>query len=62
MPGAAGSSFPRYPRPVQYSLTPLGESLNEALGPLVEWGERHIKRIAAARRRDRERMKEANDE
>lgn len=26
------------PPHVEYSLTPLGESLNQALGPLADWG------------------------
>ena len=28
---------------VEYSLTPLGASLNAALTPLCEWGMRHLK-------------------
>ena len=38
------------PPKVEYSLTPLGVSLNEALLPLGEWGERHMKRIEAVHR------------
>lgn len=30
------------PPRVEYSLTPLGLSLNEALGPLGAWGREHI--------------------
>jgi DNA-binding HxlR family transcriptional regulator len=45
-------AFHEIPPRVEYSLTPLGESLNEALGPLGDWGEKHMKRIAGARRRD----------
>jgi len=36
---------------VEYSLTELGESLNEALLPLGDWGERHMEIIAARRGR-----------
>jgi DNA-binding HxlR family transcriptional regulator len=38
------------PPKVEYSLTPLGVSLNEALLPLGEWGEKHMKRIEAVHR------------
>lgn len=37
------------PPRVEYSLTPFGSSLNEALGPLSEWGKKHMKRIEAVR-------------
>ncbi|HEY8527144.1 MAG TPA: helix-turn-helix domain-containing protein [Acidimicrobiales bacterium] len=30
------------PPGVEYALTPLGESLNEALVPLGDWGEKHL--------------------
>ena len=30
--------FPEVPPCVEYSLTPLGRSLNDALTPLCEWG------------------------
>ncbi|MFI6871258.1 winged helix-turn-helix transcriptional regulator [Nocardia sp. NPDC050406] len=33
--------FPEVPPRVEYSLTPLGQTLNEALRPLEEWGDRH---------------------
>lgn len=44
--------FPEVPPRVEYSLTPSGESLNQALGPLADWGEKHEKRLLkqAARR------------
>lgn len=38
------------PPKVEYSLTPLGESLNQALLPLGEWGEAHMERIGAVHR------------
>ncbi|WP_103532995.1 helix-turn-helix domain-containing protein [Streptomyces sp. SM11] len=34
--------YAEVPPRVEYSLTPLGLSLNEALGPLGEWGRDHI--------------------
>ncbi|WP_158882519.1 winged helix-turn-helix transcriptional regulator [Amycolatopsis anabasis] len=37
------------PPRVEYSLTEFGVSLNEALEPLGEWGEKHMRRIAEAR-------------
>ena len=38
------------PPKVEYSLTPFGASLQAALSPLCEWGERHMKRIGATHR------------
>jgi DNA-binding HxlR family transcriptional regulator len=38
------------PPKVEYSLTPLGTSLERALVPLGEWGEAHLEHIAAIRR------------
>jgi DNA-binding HxlR family transcriptional regulator len=35
------------PPRVEYSLTPLGESLNTALVPLCEWGEQHMDLITS---------------
>ena len=43
--------YHQVPPKVEYSVTGLGASLNEALMPLCEWGERHAKRIEAAHRR-----------
>lgn len=37
------------PPKVEYSLTEFGESLNDALKPLGDWGENHMERIVAAR-------------
>jgi DNA-binding HxlR family transcriptional regulator len=34
------------PPKVEYSPTPFGTSLQEALAPLCEWGSRHMARIA----------------
>jgi DNA-binding HxlR family transcriptional regulator len=36
------------PPHVEYSLTPLGDSLNEALGPLANWGAMYADRVLAA--------------
>jgi DNA-binding HxlR family transcriptional regulator len=37
------------PPKVVYSLTSLGESLNQALLPLGDWGEQHLDHIVAVR-------------
>ena len=37
---------PEVPPRVEYSLTPLGESLNAALGPLGDWGDAYVARGA----------------
>lgn len=37
------------PPKVEYSLTPLGASLNEALIPLGEWGDAHMEQLVAGR-------------
>jgi DNA-binding HxlR family transcriptional regulator len=37
------------PPKVEYSLTDLGQSLNTALLPLGEWGERHMEHIVSVR-------------
>ena len=39
--------YNQVPPKVEYSLTELGESLNEALIPLGEWGDKHKKTIEA---------------
>lgn len=39
--------FQEIPPKVEYSLTQFGISLNKALMPLCNWGERHMKRIEA---------------
>jgi DNA-binding HxlR family transcriptional regulator len=35
------------PPRVEYSATPLGVSLDDALAPLAEWGKQHADRIDA---------------
>lgn len=37
-------AFPEVPPRVEYSLTRFGTSLNAALAPLADWGERYEKR------------------
>ncbi|MDA0178993.1 helix-turn-helix transcriptional regulator [Solirubrobacter phytolaccae] len=44
------TAYPEIPPRVEYSLTPLGLSLNAALAPLGEWGEEHMDLIAGRRR------------
>ena len=38
--------YPEIPPRVEYSLTPTGTGLIDALAPLCQWGSRHMKRIA----------------
>lgn len=42
---------PAVPPQVEYELTQLGESLDEALTALAAWAELHIDEVSAARRR-----------
>lgn len=37
--------FQEVPPHVEYSATKLGESLNAALGPLADWGDRYARRL-----------------
>ena len=41
----AREDFREVPPRVEYSLTPLGVSLSDALRPLCEWGKEHMIRI-----------------
>lgn len=41
--------FHEVPPRVEYSVTELGTELMEALGPLCDWGEKHMARIQAIR-------------
>ncbi|MFG1815639.1 winged helix-turn-helix transcriptional regulator [Kribbella sp. NPDC049174] len=41
--------FHQVPPKVEYSLTALGQSLNEALAPLDAWGAEHIDVLEASR-------------
>ncbi len=42
--------YDQVPPGVEYSLTELGVSLERALAPLGDWGERHLAHIVAVRR------------
>jgi DNA-binding HxlR family transcriptional regulator len=44
------TAYPEIPPRVEYALTRLGHSLNEALIPLGDWGETHMEHIAGRRR------------
>jgi DNA-binding HxlR family transcriptional regulator len=39
--------FREVPPKVEYSLTPFGVTLRQAIGPLCEWGTAHMTRIGA---------------
>ena len=39
------------PVTVEYSITPLGRTLAEAVDPLRDWAERNLKEVLAAQRR-----------
>jgi DNA-binding HxlR family transcriptional regulator len=41
----ARKDFHEIPPRVEYSLTPLGVSLGDALRPLCDWGREHMERI-----------------
>lgn len=43
------TQFPTIPPRVEYQLTPLGRSLWEAVKPLGNWAQAHVKHIARAR-------------
>ncbi len=38
-------AYPEIPPRVEYSLTPMGISLKELLGPLCEWGSKYIEQM-----------------
>ncbi|MGH7429822.1 MAG: winged helix-turn-helix transcriptional regulator [Candidatus Methylomirabilaceae bacterium] len=43
--------YPVVPPKVEYSLTPLGETLIEPLGAICEWAEKHLHELERARAR-----------
>lgn len=42
--------FHEVPPKVEYSVTEFGASLDDALAPLADWGEKHMERIEARHR------------
>ncbi|HEY8482753.1 MAG TPA: helix-turn-helix domain-containing protein [Spirillospora sp.] len=50
--------YPVMPPRVEYSLTPLGKTLLDAVGALVAWAESHLAEIDAARARYDARVRE----
>jgi DNA-binding HxlR family transcriptional regulator len=42
-------AYRQVPPKVEYSLTPLGVTLERALAPLGEWGEQHLDHVVAVR-------------
>jgi DNA-binding HxlR family transcriptional regulator len=42
-------AFPTVPVTVEYELTSLGRSLNEALSPMIEWAVANMSRVLKAR-------------
>src|SRR5262245_24749884 len=43
--------IPTVPVTVEYSMTPLGATLAEAVDPLRDWAEKNLKEVLAAQRR-----------
>lgn len=43
--------YKEVPPRVEYALTPFGSSLYEALSPLCAWGQQHMTRIEARKRK-----------
>ena len=43
--------IPTVPVTVEYSITPLGQTLAKAVDPLRVWAEQHLKDVTAAQRR-----------
>jgi DNA-binding HxlR family transcriptional regulator len=46
---ATRTVYPEIPPRVEYALTPLGRSLRDVVGELVQWSEAHTRDIATAR-------------
>ncbi len=43
--------FPTVPVTVEYELTALGRSLNDAVSPLSQWAQKNMSKVNAARKR-----------
>lgn len=50
--------FPTVPVTVEYSLTPLGQTLTQTVGLMVEWAQQHGDAVLAAQRAYDARMEE----
>ena len=46
----ARQAFPTVPVTVEYSITPLGQTLAETVASLAHWAEAHIESVVAAQR------------
>jgi len=55
----ARTIYAEVPPRVEYALTSFGSSLCEALAPLCEWGQLHMKRIEACKQECEEKRQEA---
>src|SRR6478672_471679 len=54
------SMYPEVPPRVEYSLTPLGGTLRDIVGELIDWSGRHLAEVDRARARYDERAKRPN--
>jgi DNA-binding HxlR family transcriptional regulator len=52
--------YKEVPPRVDYALTSFGHSLYEALAPLCEWGEKHMRRIEAFQEEQKEKRSRAS--
>ena len=54
------SMYPEVPPRVEYALTPLGGTLRDIVGELIDWSGRHLAEVDRARVRYDERAKRPN--
>ena len=52
--------YPEVPPRVEYALTPLGTTLRDIVGELIDWSGRHLAEVDRARARYDERAKQPN--
>ena len=52
--------YPEVPPRVEYALTPLGATLRDIVGELIDWSGRHLAEVDRARARYDERAKQPN--